>query len=143
MIDWTFRVSSLPGFAADMDAFCTAFEYTPFTQDGAISPVVMKSLARLDFDVIDHLMVGDVDQGTHVNVRATERPDVDFPTAVASLTLLDGQLRGFFATLPTVTNEAPAPYAGTFVWHTTGSTTMVDPAPQFPKRVWASTTGTT
>jgi hypothetical protein len=139
-MDWQFRAASAAAFAADLNALCGAFGYQPLSSDGqTVASCTFQDLLRFDFDTMT------LPSGWHVNARATVLPHVDETKASAALTLLDQQIRGFFAGLPTMTNAAPAAPAdgswtpvGGQTYHTTSAgTVLIDPAPLFPQRVWA------
>lgn len=83
-----------------------------------------------------------IDRGLGVNVKISPAitPDPDaarYAEAIAAAVKLEGELATFFSSLPTVTNNAPAPLVGGQTWHTTGATTLIDPAPQQPRAVWS------
>lgn len=139
-MDWQFRAVSEASFCTDLNGLCAALGYLPLSADGqAVASCTFQDLMRFDFDAVT------LPSGWHVNARATTLPHVDEAKAIAALTLLDQQIRGFFAGLPTMTNQAPsAPADGKWtpvggqVWHTTpAATILINPAPLFPRRVWA------
>lgn len=157
-LDYCFRIATEAAFAADLNAFCAGYGYAPLSADGqTVADVVFEGVARFNFDIFEIIIPavysvapspgnpGTIttpadDRGLHVNARALVLPSVDQVAGAAALAALDTNLRGFFATLPTMTNTAPAAYpgAGGQQWHTTpGGTTLIDPAPTVRKRTWA------